>query len=136
MRPVADALTPLLESAPLTHPVVPIMANVDGHPLAIAADVRAELTNHIFSPVQWVRAVETMRDAGITDYLEIGPGNVLSGLIKRTYREAQTQTSDALLASSSSAMSAVHRPKAYSRKPPYHYVPKHLTADDILRIRR
>jgi len=98
MRPVADALTPLLENADLTDPAVPIMANVDGQPISIAADLRAELITHIFSPVQWVRAVETMRDAGITDYLEIGPGNVLSGLIKRTDKEARTQTSDALLA--------------------------------------
>lgn len=97
MRPVADALTPLLEDASITDPVIPIMANVDGHPIAGAADLRAELINHIFSPVQWVRAVETMRDAGVTDYLEIGPGNVLSGLIKRTDKEARTQTSDALL---------------------------------------
>ena len=98
MHPVADALTPLLEDADLTDPAVPIMANVDGQPLAIAADLRAEFIHHIFSPVQWVHAVETMRDAGITDYLEIGPGNVLSGLIKRTHKEARTQTSDALLA--------------------------------------
>ncbi len=98
MRPVADALTPLLEDADLSDPAVPIMANVDGQPISIAADLRAELIHHIFSPVQWVRAVETMRDAGITDYLEIGPGNVLSGLIKRTDKEARTQTSDTLLA--------------------------------------
>jgi [acyl-carrier-protein] S-malonyltransferase len=97
MRPVADALAPLLEEAQLSDPTVPIMANVDGQPITIAADLRAELIDHIFSPVQWVRAVETMRDAGITDYLEIGPGNVLSGLIKRTDKEAQTKTSDALL---------------------------------------
>jgi malonyl CoA-acyl carrier protein transacylase len=44
-----------------------------------------------------VRTVETMRDAGITDYLEIGPGNVLGGLIKRIDKTARTQTSDALL---------------------------------------
>jgi [acyl-carrier-protein] S-malonyltransferase len=97
MRPVADALMPLLDAAHLTDPDVPIMANVDGQPLATAADLRDELIRHIFSPVQWVRAVETMRDAGIADYLEIGPGNVLSGLIKRTQKDAQTQTSDALL---------------------------------------
>ncbi len=99
MRPVADALTPLLDAANLADPAVPIMANVDGRPLTTAAALRAELIDHIFSPVQWVRAVETMRDAGVTDYLEIGPGNVLSGLIKRTHKEAQTQTSDALLVS-------------------------------------
>jgi [acyl-carrier-protein] S-malonyltransferase len=98
MRPVADALTPFLDAAHLTDPVVPIMANVDGQPLATAADLRAELINHIFSPVQWVRAVETMRDAGITDYHEIGPGAILSGLIKRIQKDARTQTSDALLA--------------------------------------
>ena len=97
MRPVADALRPLLAEASISDPVVPIMANVNGRPCATAADVRAELVGHIDSPVQWVRAVETMRDAGVTEYLEIGPGNVLSGLIKRTDKEAHTQTSDALL---------------------------------------
>ncbi len=99
MRPVADALTPLLDDAAITDPRVPIMANVDGQPLAIAADLRSELITHIFSPVQWVRAVETMRDAGIAGYLEIGPGTILTGLIKRIDKSAQTQTSDAFLAS-------------------------------------
>jgi [acyl-carrier-protein] S-malonyltransferase len=97
MRPVAEALTPLLNETAINDPAVPIMANVDGQPCATAAAVRAELIGHIDSPVQWVRAVETMRDAGITDYLEIGPGNVLGGLIKRIDKAAQTQTSDTLL---------------------------------------
>ncbi len=98
MRPVVGAMTPLLGAAPLADPTVPIIANVDGQPLVTAAALRAELIGHISSPVQWVRAVEAMRDAGITDYLEIGPGNILCGLIKRTDKEARTQTSDALLA--------------------------------------
>ena len=97
MRPVADALAPLLNAIAINDPAVPVMANVDGQPRATAAAVRAELIGHIDAPVQWLRAVETMHAAGVTDYLEIGPGNVLSGLIRRIDTAARTQTSDALL---------------------------------------
>lgn len=98
MRPVADALEPLLNAIAINDPSVPIMANVDGQPRATAAAVRAELIGHIDAPVQWMRAVGMMRAAGVTEYLEIGPGNILSGLIRRIDKDARTQTSDALLA--------------------------------------
>lgn len=98
MRPVLEAMRPLLDAAPITNPAVPMVANVDGQLLTTAAAVRAELIEHIAAPVQWVRTIETLRDLGVTDYMEIGPGAVLSGLIKRTDKDARTHTSDALLA--------------------------------------
>jgi len=97
MRPVAEILAPLLDAAPFTDPAVPVVSNVDGLLLHTAADLRAELLGHITASVQWVRTIETLRAAGVGDYIEIGPGNVLSGLIKRTDKDARTQTSDALL---------------------------------------
>jgi [acyl-carrier-protein] S-malonyltransferase len=97
MRPIAESLTPLLRETTINDPSVPVIANVNGQPCATAAALRAELIGHIDSPVQWVRTVETMHDAGITDYLEIGPGNVLGGLVRRIDKAARTQTSDALL---------------------------------------
>ncbi len=99
MRPVAEILAPLLDAAPFTDPAVPVVSNVDGLLLHTAADLRAELLGHITASVQWVRTIETLRAAGVGDYIEIGPGNVLSGLIKRTDKDARTQTSDALLTS-------------------------------------
>lgn len=99
MRPVVDELAPLLDAAPFADPAVPIVSNVDARLLHTADDIRAELRGHITASVQWMRTVETLRDAGVTDYLEIGPGGVLAGLIKRTDKDAVTRTSDMLLAS-------------------------------------
>ncbi len=97
MRPVADAMRVLLDAAPFVDPALPIVANGDAALLTTAAAVRAELVGHITASVHWVRTVEALRDHGVTDYIEIGPGNVLSGLLKRTDKDARTQTSDALL---------------------------------------
>lgn len=97
MRPVAAAMAPLLDTAPFVAPSLPIVSNVDARLLTTVDDVRAELVGHITQSVQWVRTVEALRDAGVTEYVEIGPSNVLSGLIKRTDKAATAQTSDALL---------------------------------------
>jgi len=98
MRPVVDELSPLLDAAPFSDPAVPIVSNVDARLLRTADDLRAELRGHVTASVQWVRTIETLRDAGVTDYIEIGPGNILAGLIKRIDKDARSQTSDALLA--------------------------------------
>lgn len=98
MRPVVDELAPLLNAAPFADPAVPIVSNVDGRFLRTADDLRAELRGHITASVQWVRTIETLRDVGVTEYLEIGPSNILAGLIKRIDKDARSQTSDALLA--------------------------------------
>ncbi len=97
MRPVAAAMTPLLVAAPFVAPRLPLVSNVDARLLTSAEDVRAELVGHITQSVQWVRTVETLRDAGVSAYVEIGLGNVLSGLIRRTDKAATATTSDALL---------------------------------------
>ena len=97
MHPVAAAMAPLLDAAPFAAPSLPLVSNVDARLLTTADDVRAELVGHITQSVQWVRTVETLRDAGVSEYVEIGPGNVLSGLIRRTDKAATATTSDALL---------------------------------------
>jgi [acyl-carrier-protein] S-malonyltransferase len=83
MRPAAELLVPELERTRLKPLAFPVIANVDAEPNADAARVRALLVRQIDGPVQWVRTVERMADDGVTHTIEIGPGKVLAGLVKR-----------------------------------------------------
>jgi [acyl-carrier-protein] S-malonyltransferase len=68
------------------HP--PLLANADARPITTAEACRAELVDHLTSGVDWVRAIETMRDQGVTTFIEVGPGRVLTGLIRRIAPDA------------------------------------------------
>jgi len=62
---------------------VPVIANGSGRPLASAGQVREELLYQLTHPVQWQRSVEHMACAGVGTFIEMGPGQVLTGLIRR-----------------------------------------------------
>ncbi len=83
MRPAADRLAPLLAEVHVASFAFPVLANVDGAPNADPARVRELLVRQIDGPVQWVASVEHMAAQGVTHALEIGPGKVLAGLVKR-----------------------------------------------------
>ena len=55
-----------------------------------AAAIVDELAKQIRSPVQWFRTVQYLKDHGVTKYIEIGPGKVLTGLVKRVHEDAET----------------------------------------------
>lgn len=84
MRPAAQRLAPLLAEVQMRHLDFPVVANVDGAPNSDPARVRGLLERQIDGPVQWVASVERMAAEGVTHALEIGPGKVLAGLVKRT----------------------------------------------------
>ena len=86
MRPAADALVPHLARATFRAPEVPVVANVTALPLATGETVRAELAAQICSPVRWRQTVEFLLDQGVRRFIEIGPGAVLSGLVKTIAR--------------------------------------------------
>ena len=73
---------------------MPLLANADAHPIETADACRAELVEHLTAGVDWVRAVEQMTAAGVTTFVEIGPGRVLTGLIKRIAPEAEVIPAD------------------------------------------
>lgn len=89
MRPAARLLEVELERAPI-HPLAfPVIANVDGQANRDEGRVRELLIRQIDGPVQWVRSVERMAEEGVTHALEIGPGKVLAGLVKRISKSIQ-----------------------------------------------
>jgi [acyl-carrier-protein] S-malonyltransferase len=69
-------------------PVPPLLANADARPITTAGGCRAELVEHLTAGVDWVAAVEAMRATGVSTFVEVGPGRVLTGLIKRIAPDA------------------------------------------------
>ncbi|HZP57520.1 MAG TPA: ACP S-malonyltransferase [Dehalococcoidia bacterium] len=90
MQPAVETMRAELESTTLRDTTVPIVTNDTGEPRSKAAEIRDELLYQLTHPVRWVRCVEHMAEAGVTTFIEIGPGRVLSGLIKRIAPAAAT----------------------------------------------
>jgi len=90
MKPAVDGLIKYLDETELKDPSIPVIANMTGEPLSTAAVVKTELRNQLTNPVQWQRTVEYMYGQGVTTFIEIGPGKVLTGLVRRINSEAET----------------------------------------------
>lgn len=88
MAEAAAGMRDVLAGITFHDPSTPLLANADAHPITTAEACRAELVDHLTTGVDWVAAVQAMQRAGVTTYLEIGPGRVLSGLIRRIDPEA------------------------------------------------
>ncbi len=83
MAPARAQLAEALEVVALQSQAFPVLANVDAEPKDGAEHVRASLLQQVDQPVQWVRTIERMHELGIDRAIEIGPGRVLAGLVKR-----------------------------------------------------
>lgn len=87
MQPAADKLAARLAEIELGVPEIPVIANVDVEVHETPDAIRKALARQAAGPVQWVRTIERMKAAGITDIVECGPGKVLTGLLRRTAPE-------------------------------------------------
>jgi [acyl-carrier-protein] S-malonyltransferase len=94
MAEAADGLQRVLETVEFQDPTVPLLANADGRLITTADGCRRELVEHLTAGVDWVGAIETMSAAGVTVFVEIGPGRVLTGLIKRIAPDAMAIPAD------------------------------------------
>jgi [acyl-carrier-protein] S-malonyltransferase len=83
MAEAAAGMRRVLADVDFHDPQVPLVANADARPILTAAAAREELVEHLTAGVDWVAAVERMAAAGVTAFIEVGPGRVLTGLIKR-----------------------------------------------------
>jgi [acyl-carrier-protein] S-malonyltransferase len=88
MKPVEDRLAPELRALPQHDPRVPIVANVDAAPKRTAADAVEALVAQITLPVRWEAVVQRLASEGVTTYVEVGSGTVLSGLVRKIHRDA------------------------------------------------
>jgi len=83
MRAAADGLASAIADAVLANARVPLIANVTATPLVAADTIRRELVAQVTAPVRWIASVQRMIADGVDTFVEIGPGSVLTGLIRR-----------------------------------------------------
>ena len=83
IQPVVGEMGQVISNVKFNDPVVPVIANTTAQPINTADEIRTELLSQICSCVQWRRSVEYMINTGVSTFIEIGPGSVLTGLIKR-----------------------------------------------------
>jgi [acyl-carrier-protein] S-malonyltransferase len=90
MAEAAEGMRRVLADVAFRDPIVPLLANADAREITTADGARAELVDHLTAGVDWVAAVERMTAAGVDTFIEVGPGRVLTGLIKRIAPDAVT----------------------------------------------
>ena len=90
MAPAQQKFRSALDSVTLYPPQVDIVMNVTGEFVKDVEDIRHLLFQQITQPVQWEKTLRAIEKAGITHFVEVGPGKVLSGLVKRTLPESST----------------------------------------------
>lgn len=88
MQPAADAMAAALEGVEVRMPAVPVVANVLAQPISDPTDIKRRLVEQVTGTVRWRECVTAMSEAGVTQFLEIGSGKVLAGLVKRILKDA------------------------------------------------
>lgn len=86
MQPADDRLAAALAPARITSPRIPVISNVDAAAHTDPAEIKQILVRQVISPVRWEDSIRKLLDAGIDEFYEIGPGKVLTGLLKRISR--------------------------------------------------
>lgn len=90
MQPASLGLARAVARAPLRDATIPIISNISATSVSTVAALQDELALQIVSPVQWVKTVEFLAAQGVSTFVEIGPGQVLSGLVKRIVKGVTT----------------------------------------------
>ena len=83
MQSAVGGMAEVIANLPFSEPTTPIVANTTAQPLTTADLIKEELLRQLCNCVQWQRSIEYMVDNGVSTFIEIGPGKVLTGLIKR-----------------------------------------------------
>jgi [acyl-carrier-protein] S-malonyltransferase len=88
MQPAAVGMAEAIERIEIHDPLVPVVGNCSGNPLTTAESIKQELIDQVSTAVQWRQSIQRMLGAGVSTFVEIGPGRVLNGLIRQIDRTA------------------------------------------------
>lgn len=91
MEPAREELESAIMATHFANPTCPVYQNVDAHPYITPADIKQNLVAQLTAPVRWTQTVQKMVENGATRFTEVGPGNVLQGLVKKIHKEAATE---------------------------------------------
>jgi [acyl-carrier-protein] S-malonyltransferase len=97
MAEAAAAFRRALDAAPFRRPSIPVVANATAHPVAEPEALRAALARQLTSPVRWTESVQWMIAHGAERFIEVGPGDVLTGLLRRIDRSVERATTEQIL---------------------------------------
>ncbi len=89
MEPARIRLAPVLEAIEFRDPTVPVFTNVDAAPVETGGAAREALLRQVCSPVRWEDLVRRMADSGVDTFVEVGPGRVLAGLVRRILKDVR-----------------------------------------------
>ncbi|MEM7313754.1 MAG: [acyl-carrier-protein] S-malonyltransferase, partial [Planctomycetota bacterium] len=87
MQPAVGRLESVLASVQMQNSRIPVVSNVDAEPHTDAQEMREILVRQVVQPVRWEQSMRWMKDQGVTQFYEIGPGKVLRGLLRRIDRQ-------------------------------------------------
>jgi [acyl-carrier-protein] S-malonyltransferase len=90
MRPAGDKLKAAFAAAAWSEPRIPVIANVDALPVSGVADIQAKLVAQVSGAVRWTQTIQYLRAQGVERFVEVGPGKVLAGLVKKIDEAAET----------------------------------------------
>ncbi|PFG06751.1 ACP S-malonyltransferase [Bacillus sp. es.034] len=90
MKPAAEQFVSILDSITIKDAVVPVIANVTAEPVTGREEIKRLLIEQLYSPVQWEDTVGKLLELGVDTFIEVGPGKVLSGLVKKVNRRVKT----------------------------------------------
>lgn len=90
MRPAAEKLEAVLNEMAISDAKIPVLANVTADSMTKASEIKQKLIEQIYSPVLWEDSVNRMTELGVDTFIEIGPGKVLSGLVKKINKSVKT----------------------------------------------
>lgn len=96
MEPAAREFARAVDETSIKAPLIPVMSNLDGRPMEAADQVRRDLREQVMRPVRWRQIVEHLTGAGVTRFMEVGPGRVLTNMLKRGAPDAELRSIDSI----------------------------------------
>ena len=92
MEPAREQLAAAIEVTDFSNPICPVYQNVPAGAVSDAQTIQENLVAQLTAPVKWTQSVQAMVADGATDFVEVGPGKVLQGLVKKIHREANVSS--------------------------------------------